>query len=258
MKMKKVFLVTSTLAMTTAFMSGCAARMFEKELNVVFMHEGEVVDSGTVTQFKNYKSPTIGKEYIPTDFRFLGWTCYKQLDFKDPVHFKSQYIGAGKMVHYMDVKKFAKGDTVVCDSLMLHKDDIPKVYHYAVVAWYDNSKSGLTSSMIKTYENNVKEYLISEGVTEEDANTVLFRGYSGQVGTTTGQIIDDDDVDIMLGWGSLTNITTTGNFKEEDILQTDSLSIKGNNRTVHRLTDTDSCKTVYDYIVSKASKDFLE
>ena len=103
MNFKKGIVAGLGIAMSIVALTGCAARMFEEKINVVFKNEGAIVDSGTVTQFDNIKSPTISDAYIPTDFRFLGWTAIPEedMDYSSATNFKSQYIGAGRMVHYM-------------------------------------------------------------------------------------------------------------------------------------------------------------
>ena len=231
MKIKRLLVFTLGAACSLSLLTGCMAGMFEEELTVTFATGGEVIGTGTVTQFKNIKSPVLEDGYVPKNYRFLGWTPYpeEKLDLKDPVHFKTQYIGSGRMVHYMEAKPFAKKRQVTYEALIMHKDDIPKVYHYAVVAWYDKAgTSGLNQDKMNAYEKNVKSWLANEGVSEEDINTVVFRGYAGQVGATTGQILYDDDVDIMFGWGSLSNITTTGSIPPEMVRQTEEFQVTYN------------------------------
>ena len=238
--------------------SSCAINYFEEEVNVVFMNEGEIVDNGTITQFKNIKSPDLDPAYVPADFRFLGWTAYtyEQLDLKDPAHFKTQYISAGRMVHYMDVKEFAVNSSVTLNALIIHKDEIPREYHYAVVAWYDRAAtSGVVSGQIETLNTKLKTYLQTQGVSEEDLNTIVFRGYQGQVGATTSQIMYDGDVDIMLGWGSKDNITTTGVIPADSVLESKALAVTYNgeikNRQIHRITDTVGSVEVMKYLSSE-------
>ena len=259
-KVRSLFIALASL-LGIVYMSGCAINYFEDELNVVFRNEGEIVDSGMVSQFTNIKSPTISEAYIPEDFRFLGWTAYSysQLDLQDATNFKTQYIAGGRMVHYMDVKKFAENKTVVLDALIMHKDDIPKDYRYVVVAWYDKpATSGMTGGQINTLNDKLKTYLRGKGVSEADLETIVFRGYSGNVGPTTGQILYDGDVDIMLGWGSLSNITTTGSIPEEMVLQSEAYQVtyEGELKTryLHRLSATENALTVTEYILSDEAR----
>ena len=264
MKKNKILLAILGATLTLGLLPGCAFKALEEELNIVFMNEGQMVDSGTITQFKNIKSPTIPDAYVPTDYRFLGWTCYEesQLDLQSATNFKTQYIVGGRMVHYMDVKQFAVNKTVTCQALIMHKDDIPKDYHYVVLAWYDKAaNSGLNQAKMDTYTTMIKNYFAKEGVSEEDINSVVVRGYAGNVGPTTGQILYDDDVDIMLGWGSVDNITTTGSIPPEMIQESVELPVlyDGNvkNRWIHRISENAGGLKVMEYLTSDAAKSYF-
>ena len=264
MRFKKLITLILGVACSATLLSGCSlVKSLEEELNVVFMAEGDHIGDGTVTQFKNIKTPTISDAYIPdADYRFLGWTCYQenQLDLKDATHFKTQYIRAGAMLHYMDVAKFKDNKTVICNALIMHKDDIPRDYHYAVVAWYDKvGTSGIDQSKADTLEGMLKTYLTSEGVSEEEQNTIVFRGYTGNVGPSTAAIMNDDDVDIMIGWAS--NISGTGVIPADAVLEAETFNVPGLStptRYVHRLTDTESCLKVMEYLKSGEVKRFFD
>ena len=108
--------------------------------------------------------------------------------------------------------------------------------HFVVVAWYDKeTTSGLNQTIIEAVEAALKAYLLSEGVAQTDVDTVLFRAYSGNVGPSTTEIVTDNDVDIMLGWGSAENITTTGTIPAASITETISDYTMGakTNRYLH-------------------------
>ena len=264
MKFKRSTFLGVAIIVGIPILSGCAAKMFEEEINVVFMNEGKIVDNGVVTQFKNIQSPTIDESYVPSGYRFLGWTTYKEseMDYSSSTAFKSQYIGAGRMVHYSDVKEHINGSTVVYNALIMDKNEIPKDYHYFVMAWYNKpATSGITEEKMATYEGMVKAYLINEGVSQEDIDSIVFRGYSGNVGPTTGQILYDDDVDIMFGWGSVENITTTGSIPTESIKESVKYTIEYNgetkNRYIHRLTDSVGGLKLMEYLTSDASTSFF-
>ena len=247
MKKLKLFplLITSLLGVTT--LTGCAIDLFEDELNVVFMNEGQIVDNGVITQFKNFRTPELDEAYVPTDYRFLGWTAYdySELDLQDATHFKTQYIMAGRMVHYMEAKPFAVNRTTVYTALILHKDEIPKDYHYAVIAWYDKeSTTGINSGEMKTLINKTKDYLHGKGVSDADLKTLVFRSYTGNVGPSCGQIMYDGDVDIMLGWGSIDNVTGTGGMPAAMLLESKQFKVtyQGSQKTrwLHRLTASEA------------------
>lgn len=260
MKTKRLITLLVGISCSLGFLTGCSiVKSLEEELNVVFKVEGEFIESGTVTQFKNIKSPTISDAYVPTDYKFVGWTCYaeNELDLNNATNFKKQYIRGGAMVHYMDIQQFAENKTVTMQALIMDKNDIPKDYHYAVVAWYDNSKSGLTQAKMDDFANKTKAYLASEGVSEDDINSLVFRGYQGQVGASTAAIINDDDVDLMFGWGSADNITTTGNINPAEIRISIPYVIAGNNRHLHRISDSEGGIKLQEYLTSDDIKTYF-
>ena len=258
MRKIKIFPILFSSLLGVTALSGCAANLFEEEIHVVFKNEGQIVDDGVVTQFTNFKTPTIDEAYVPTDYRFLGWTALdnSQLDLKNAQHFKTQYIMAGRMVHYMEAKPYAVNQTTTYHALILHKDRIPKDYHYVVVAWYDKTAtSGISSGQISTLSKKLKEHLKTQGVSEADLKTIVFRGYTGNVGPSCGQIMYDGDVDIMLGWGSPDNVIGTGGMSAEMLLQSVQFKVTydGNQKTryLHRLTDTENAINVTNYFLSE-------
>lgn len=264
MKLKKLIAAVIGIFTSITVLTGCAAQLWEEKINVVFKLEDQIVDSGVVTQFDNIQAPTIDDAYVPNNYRFLGWTYYETNQLSnDAATFKTQYIGAGRMVHYMDVRDHAKNSTIELKALIMHKDRIPKEYHYVVLAWYDKvSKSGLNQSIMDTYETMFKTYLLNEGVSQEDVDTVVFRGYAGNVGPTTGQILYDNDVDIMLGWGSVDNIChTTGSIPEESILESVNYQITYNgeplNRYIHRFGSSEGSLKLMEYLLSSDSVNYF-
>ena len=256
--MKKVMVFAFVLIMTVSSamaLSSCALiRAMEEELTIVYMNEGEEVARDTVTQFKNVLTPEVDQAYIPDGYKFYGWTAYSPEEINPAASdFKDKFIGGGKMLHYMDVKGHEKDKTVVMNALIVDKSLVPKVYHYAVIAWYDKvATSGISQAQMDTLDTKLKAYLRAEGVSEEDIATIVIRGYTGNVGPSCGQIMADEDVDIMLGWGSADNVIGTGGMKEEMLLETVSYQVTYNgaikNRTIHRLTDSGSVLKVMAWL----------
>ena len=258
MKIKKLLGLLVGTACCLSFLSGCIIDKFEEEINVTFANEGVVIGTGTVTQFKNIQSPKLSDAYVPDGYKFLGWTCLSQqeLDLTNATNFKIQYVGGGRMVHYMEVKPFAVDHAVTMEALVLPKDEIPKDYHYAVVAWYDKvATSGLNQDKMDGFESMLKTYLASEGVSQDDINSVVLRGYTGNVGPSTGQILYDDDVDIMFGWS--TNISSTGSIPAESVKQEADYTVGTLTRKVHRLTDSEGCLKVMEYLLSDAVRAYF-
>ena len=113
--------------------------------------------------------------------------------------------------------------------------------NFVVVGWYNKvATSGLDEAIISEISDALKAWLISEGVSSEDVATVLFKGYEGNVGPSTQAIVDDNDVDIMIGWGS--NISSTGVIPASSVLESlDGYTMgEKSGRYVQRLSDDES------------------
>lgn len=254
-KLLVLFLILPVVFLSVFGLSACIPDWFEKEISVVFMNEGAVVSTGSVNQYKNVKTPGMAEAYIPEGYKFFGWTVYNP-DTVDPAasDFKSKYVGGEKMLHYSDVMGHEDADNkVVLTALFVEKSRIPKDYHYTVIAWYDKAAtSGITTDEMATLNDRLATYLRAEGVSESDIATIVIRGYTGNVGPSCGQIMADEDVDIMLGWGSASNVTSTGGMPAEMLLESKSYSITYSGavktRYIHRLTDTESVLKVWAWM----------
>lgn len=121
--------------------------------------------------------------------------------------------------------------------------------HYVKIAWYDNSASGLTSDIIKEIKTALETYLTAEGVSATDIATIEFKAYSGKVGPSTEDINKDGDVDIMLGWGSDENITTTGKINASSLKESiKDFTIGEKTRWVHVLSSDESVVKTMEFI----------
>ena len=260
MKFIKRFFVVLVAFFMLATNTSCFAKAFEEEINVVFMYEDEYISHDTVTQFKNIKCPELSEAYIPDGYKFFGWTPYNPDTVKaTDENFKDKYIGAGKMVHWADVEEHKENSTVILKALMIDKNEIPKVYHYVVIAWYDKvATSGLDQAKMDVFQDALFTHLRSINVTEEDLNSIVIRGYTGNVGTTCGQIMEDDDVDLMFGWSSIDNVTSTGGMDPNSLLETiTEYKVGEKNRTIHRLSDKETAITVLDWMKSDACRNLF-
>ena len=65
----------------------------------------------------------------------------------------------------------------------------------------------------------------------------------------------------MLGWGSVSNITTTGSIPEESILSTHEYKILNNgtehNRYIHTFDNSEGAQKVLDYLLSAEAISFF-
>lgn len=254
MKIKKILI--ALLLLIGLSLTSCFAGVYEEEINVVFMYEDEFISNDTVTQFKNIKTPNLPDSYIPDGYKFFGWSPLNPDNvYPTDSNFKDEYIGPEKMLHWKDVEKYKNNSTVVCKALIINKEEIPKEYHYVVIAWYDKvATSGLDEAKITTFTNALKEYLKKESVSDEDLNTIIIRGYSGNVGPSCGSIMEDGDVDIMFGWGNNDNVINTGGMKEEMLHESVTFDITYSGaiktRYIHRLTDSQTVIKVMEWMKS--------
>ena len=130
-----------------------------------------------------------------------------------------------------------------------------------VIAWYNNSKSGLTAEIMETFKTDLTAYLVEQNKSDVKVGV---RGYDGDVATSCAAIKAAGDVDIMLGWAHADNLVNKGGL----IAGTDFLENYGNicltttARYSARITDTELCKSVYAWILENyageggATKDY--
>ena len=71
--------------------------------------------------------------------------------------------------------------------------------------------------------------------------------------------MNDDDVDIMIGWAA--NISTTGVIPETAVLEDATFNVPGVStptRHIQRLTDSEGCLKVMEYLKSDEVKNFFD
>jgi len=131
---------------------------------------------------------------------------------------------------------------------------------YAVIAWYNKEgTSGLNETIMETVEAYVKAYLVLGGVSMDDINTIVIRPYEGTVAPSTDAILEDGDVDIMIGWGSVSNITETGHIPAAKIVSSMSGYQMGakSGRWIHVLSDDQSVASVALILKTIMVPDFM-
>lgn len=256
--MKKRVIATILLAVfCIVSFSGCSlAEKLEKDVQVRLIVGDETWGPYTVSIFENAIVP---QPEAPTGKMFFGWTADKDWQNKDFSTVKtSQSKG---LIRYDDVKDYLNGSSEI---------DLYPVYgekprHDLAIAWYDKENtSGLNQTVIDDFWAAVKQYLISAGKNPEQMDLVI-RGYQGNVGTTCGNIIDDGDIDIMVGWAASSNLEGTGGLKPGvDFLQNyGNVTLTGGAkaRYVAKLSDTELVNDVYQWILTTyggdgATKDY--
>ena len=140
----------------------------------------------------------------------------------------------------------------------LFKDSvIEERTHYAVIAWYNKeTTSGLNETIIEEVKTALFAYLRSHNVSEADIATIEFKGYEGNVGPSTEAIVNDGDVDIMLGWGS--NISSSGSIPASSVVNAWSNYEMGakTGRYVHILSSDESVTLVSEFLASVSLDNF--
>ncbi len=122
-----------------------------------------------------------------------------------------------------------------------------------VVAWYNNTKSGLTQAIMDDFVTALKAHLTSQGkdLTKID---IVVRAYDGKVGESCAAIKAAGDVDIMVGWASTTNIVGTGGLTAgTDFLQNyGNITLAGSSKARYaaRIADDELAKLVYNWILT--------
>lgn len=228
-------------------LSGCAAvKGLERDVQVILENDGEYVGTYTVNQFNNAVVPEMEKD----DLMFMGWSVLENWTEEDGDYYLTENTG---LIRYDDIKDFVVGDSL---SITLYAAYAPIPERDLVIAWYDKeTTSGLNQSYMDAFQTQLYAYLTSQGYSPESMDIVI-RGYSGDVGTTCSEIMKDSDVDIMVGWSSTSNLTNTGGLVEgEDFIENNGgVTIGAKERYAARLTDTQLCNLVYEWIFEEYSE----
>lgn len=248
-KMMKKHLIAVLIAIVACLvaLSGCAAvKGLERDVQVILENDGEYVGTYTVNQFNNAVVPEMEKD----DLMFMGWSVLENWTEEDGDYYLTENTG---LIRYDDIKDFVVGDSL---SITLYAAYAPIPERDLVIAWYDKeTTSGLNQSYMDAFQTQLYAYLTSQGYSPESMDIVI-RGYSGDVGTTCSEIMKDSDVDIMVGWSSTSNLTNTGGLVEgEDFIENNGgVTIGAKERYAARLTDTQLCNLVYEWIFEEYSE----
>lgn len=251
--MKKHFIAALlAIVMCLAALSGCSVmKVFEKDATVLFEVNGEYVDCVTVNAFNNAIAPVYdedAKGAVPDGYKFMGWSAKHDWEYgKDD---RSLLISSGGIVRYDMVKDYlTEGGTAVAVPIFVDKESIRT--HDLVIAWYNkDATSGLNQGVMDSFESALRAYLTSEGY-EVETMDIVIRGYAGNVGPSCEAIRQDGDVDIMIGWAAMSNLTGTGGMKEgKNILENvGGISVNPDKaRYAARLSDSALTVKVYGWI----------
>ncbi len=189
---------------------GCS-NPFDVDVKVTLVNSGIVEGECVVSIFKNGIAADISTDYkigtteveedgvmVTKDIEFLGWS-------PDEGATDGLYK-AGGIVKYNDLV-----DYIVDGQVTLYAIYGVKIIekHDLIIAWYNKSISGLTESIMETYEEALRDWLKQDS--KFDGVDIVIRSYSGDVGTSCNAILDDGGADILIGWGG--NVTSTGGIE---------------------------------------------
>lgn len=245
--MKKHLVATLLVAvMCLLTLSACSVVAgLENDVNITLNVNGNALDG-------NYVVNTFNNAIVPVPEAskgdvFLGWTADKDWQNKDIADVAlSQNKG---LIRYDDVKDYA-----VDGKITLYAVFGVQPRHDIAVAWYDKEKtSGLNQSVMDEFLTALKAFLTTQGYTP-DSMDIVVRGYAGNVGPTCGAIMDDGDIDIMVGWAAASNIEGTGGMKRGvDFLQNyGNIKLTGASKARYtaKLSDSEVVNKVYRWILS--------
>lgn len=262
---KHLIAVLLVVVMFLAVLSGCSLiKGLEHDVQVILINDGNYVGTYTVNQFNNAIVPEVEKPVGEGDdpqyyqdgtpmydedgnainYTFVGWAVKENWTEEDGEEYLSENTG---LIRYDDIKDFVGDESLSITLYAAYSVVSPRDL---VIAWYDKeTTSGLNQTYMDAFEENLYSYLETQGYDTASMDIVI-RGYSGGVGTTCSQIIKDGDVDIMVGWSSTSNITSTGGMVEGvDFIENNSgITIGSKSRYAARLTDTELCNLVYHWI----------
>ena len=245
--MKKHLVATLLVAvMCLLTLSACSVVAgLENDVNITLNVNGNALDGNYVVN--TFNNAIVPVPEAPKGDVFLGWTADKDWQNKDIADVAlSQNKG---LIRYDDVKDYA-----VDGKITLYAVFGVQPRHDIAVAWYDKEKtSGLNQGVMDEFLTALKAFLTTQGYTP-DSMDIVVRGYAGNVGPTCGAIMDDGDIDIMVGWAAASNIEGTGGMKRGvDFLQNyGNIKLTGADKARYtaKLSDSEVVNKVYQWILS--------
>lgn len=250
--MKKHLVATLLVAvMCLLTLSACSVVAgLENDVNITLNVNGNALDGNYVVN--TFNNAIVPVPEAPKGDVFLGWTADKDWQNKDIADVAlSQNKG---LIRYDDVKDYA-----VDGKITLYAVFGVQPRHDIAVAWYDKEKtSGLNQGVMDEFLTALKAFLTTQGYTP-DSMDIVVRGYAGNVGPTCGAIMDDGDIDIMVGWAAASNIEGTGGMKRGvDFLQNyGNIKLTGASKARYtaKLSDSEVANKVYQWILSTYAGD---
>lgn len=227
-----MLLICSALAL-----SGCGA--IDSDINVVFKLDDEIYHVSKINAFENELIPAFPEDAVPSDMKFMGWG-FSEEQTEDLLPDQG-YISTG----YIETVLGEADKTVVMYPIFGANE---VVEHDLVVGWYNlPATSGMTGEIADAYEAELLDYLESSGSGGLD---IEIRPYEGNVSASCGLILQDADVDILIGWGS--NLTSKGGITPVERAGSVKLGA-ADDRYIDLISEKELAKTVFDWTVANAA-----
>ena len=182
-------------------------------------------------------------------YAFRGWFLDKELTQAFDVN---SAINAATNI-------YAKFEEVQNDLDVKAVKEEGKTY-YLVIGWYGKSETScVTEAIMKNFYANLITYLTKKGVAKADIDNIQVREYapSGVNKDLVTELVQDGDVDLLIGAGNALGATTKGN-NDETIPLIEKIQIPfdftpdddstGANRMIHRLSNNDIAVNIYGWI----------
>ena len=125
--------------------------------------------------------------------------------------------------------------------------------HNLVIGWWNTSTSGLTQEIMDKFSAGLNSYLAAQGYDLSSFNIVI-RNYDGDLATTAPMIINDNDVNIVLGYGK--NLQSTGGVAYVSREAGFAMGTK-TDRYIYQLTDSEFVKLIFDWTKTEEAKALL-
>lgn len=218
-------------------LSGCGT--MDSDVSVVFKLDDEIYHVSKINAFENELIPAFPEDAVPNDMKFMGWGFSEEQT--ENLLSDQGFISIG----YIKATLGEVEKTVVMYPVFSN-DEV--VIHDLVVGWYNlPATSGMTDEIADSYEAELFEYLESSGNGGLD---VVVRPYEGNVSASCGLVLQDADVDILIGWGG--NLTSKGGITPIERSSPVKLGAV-DDRYIDLISEKELAKTVFDWTVSNAS-----
>lgn len=237
MKMRFIASVLILVLSLSVLLTGCFT---ERNVNVVFkLEDGTIYHAAAVDNFSSELIPEFPGDQVPSGMEFLGWGfTADQTENLLP-------DGGLVTVQYI-ADSLGKTDASVVMYPVFGEKVV--IEYDLVVGWYNlPATSGMTEEIADAYKAALEEHLASIG---KEGLLIDVRPYEGNVAATGAKILEDGDVDILMGWGG--NLTSKGEVPTVERAGSMKLGeVEG--RYIDLISEDELAKIIFDWTVENAA-----